>query len=146
VASGVAAILAAESEAGLADGSGLPALDEQAHASARALHEYLAARRAAGVRVLGYGAPSKAAVLLGLSEVGSELLEFTVDAAPLKHHRAIPGGRIPIRPVDDLVAARPEEVLLLTWDIAEEVVSGLESGGGWGAQYILPVPRPHSMV
>ena len=95
--------------------------------------------------MLGYGAPSKAAVLLGLSEVGTDLLEFTVDAAPLKHHLAIPGGRIPIRPVEALRAARPAEVLVLTWDIAEEVVSAMEAGGGWGALYVVPLPSPHAL-
>ncbi len=139
---GVADLLAAEAAAGLADGRGLAGLDEQAHAAAGALRDYLAQRRAAGVRVLGYGAPSKAAVLLGLSDVGTDLLEFTVDAAPLKHDLAIPGARIPIRPVGDLVAARPEEVLVLTWDIADEVISALEADGGWGARYIVPLPRP----
>lgn len=140
---GVADVLAAEARAGLADGSGLVAFDTRARESARALRDYLAERRRAGRRVLGYGAPSKAAVLLGLSAVDADLLEFTVDAAPLKHHLAIPGGRIPIRPVEDLRAARPQEVLLLTWDIAEEVVGALEAGGGWGAQYVVPLPSPH---
>ena len=142
---GVAKLLAAEAEAGLADGSGLSALDERARRSARALRDYLLERRRAGRLVLGYGAPSKAAVLLGLSEVGTDLLEFTVDAAPLKHHLAIPGGRIPIRPVEALRAARPAEVLVLTWDIAEEVVSAMEAGGGWGALYVVPLPSPHAL-
>lgn len=145
VAAGVAALLAEEASAGLDDGSGLPALDARAHTTARALREYLIERRANGVRVLAYGAPSKAAVLLGLSGVGRDLLEFTVDAAPLKHQLAIPGPRIPIRPVADLVAARPEEVLLLTWDIADEVIEALESAGGWGARYVVPLPRPRTL-
>jgi len=71
------------------------------------------------------------------------LLDFTVDASPLKHGLAIPGGRVPIRPVADLLTARPDVVLVLTWDIAEEVVAQLESDGGWGAEYVLPLPVPH---
>jgi hypothetical protein len=141
----VADLLAQEADAGLADGTGLAALNGQARRSAGALRAYLVERRRQGRRVLGYGAPSKAAVLLGLSGVGPDLLEFTVDAAPLKHHLAIPGGRIPIRPVADLRAARPDEVLVLTWDIAEEVVEALESGGGWGAQYVVPLPSPRPL-
>jgi len=138
-------LLAREDAAGLADGSGLESFAVRAGESARLLHGYLADARAAGRRVLGYGAPSKAAVLLGLAGVGPDLLEFTVDAAPLKHGRAIPagtGGRVPIRPVAELTAARPAEVLLLTWDIADEVVAQLESAGGWGARYLLPLPAP----
>ena len=137
-------ILAEEHAAGLHDGSGLRTFGSRAQASARALRSFLTEQRAAGRTVLAYGAPSKAAVMLGLSSVGPDLLEFTVDAAPLKHGLAIPGGRVPIRPVDDLLAARPDVVLVLTWDIADEVVHQLESRGGWGAEYVvpLPVPRP----
>lgn len=135
-------LLAAEAEAGLADGSGLATFGERARATAAALYDFLTAERAAGRRVLGYGAPSKAAVLLGHSGVGTDLLPFTVDASPLKHGRAVPGARIPIRPVADLVAARPEVVLVLTWDIAAEVIDQLEATGGWGARYVLPLPQP----
>ena len=141
----VAEILRAEQEAGLDDGSGLEDLQRRAHDSARRLHDYLVEQRAAGVSVLGYGAPSKAAVLLGLADVDATLLRFTVDAAPLKHGLAIPGGRVPIRPVAGLREARPDVVLVLTWDIAEEVVAQLEADGGWGARYVLPLPHPHEL-
>ena len=136
-------ILAAEENAGLHDASGLEDLGQRALRSADRLRGYLSDQRRAGRRVLAYGAPSKAAVLLGVSGIDAGLLEFTVDAAPLKHHLAIPGGRVPIRPVQDLVAARPDVVLILTWDIADEVVSQLEAMGGWGADYVLPLPEPH---
>jgi hypothetical protein len=139
----VPAILVAERDAGLDDGRGLLDLGSRARDSAAALHAFLRRNHDQGRRVLAYGAPSKAAVLLGLSEVGPELLEFTVDAAPLKHGLAIPGGRVPIRPVADLVAARPPVVLLLTWDIADEVMAQLEAHGGWGAEYVVPLPVPH---
>lgn len=136
-------LLAAERAAGLDDGSGLESFGRRAAAAGSALRGFLAGERAAGRRVLGYGAPSKAAVLLGLSGVGTALLEFTVDASPLKHGLAVPGrssaARVPILPVASLRAARPEVVLLLTWDLAEEVVAQLEAGGGWGARYVLPL-------
>lgn len=139
----VPAVLEAEEAAGLADGSGLETFGSRARTAAAALHGYLRQEQAAGRRVVGYGAPSKAAVLLGLSRVGRDLLPFTVDAAPAKHGLSLPGGRIPIRPVADLLAARPEVVLVLTWDIADEVVPQLEAAGGWGARYVLPLPEPH---
>jgi hypothetical protein len=139
-------ILAEEHAAGLHDGSGLRTLGIRALASARALRAFLSEQRAAGRTVLAYGAPSKAAVLLGLSNVGPDLLEFTVDAAPLKHGLAIPGDRVPIRPIEDLVTARPDVVLILTWDIADEVVAQLEERGGWGAEYIVPLPVPRRVT
>ncbi len=135
-------VLAAEQAAGLDDGTGLAGLADRAQASAGSLRAYLQEQHAAGRQVLGYGAPSKAAILLGVSEIGRDLLAFTVDAAELKHGLAVPGVRVPIRPVADLVAARPSVVLILTWDIADEVVAQLEAAGGWGAEYVVPLPVP----
>lgn len=138
----VAAVLDAERDAGLADPTRVATLGGSAREAALALHDRLAALAAQGRRVLGYGAPSKAAVLLDLSGIGPELLPFVVDAAPGKHGRRIPGAGVPIRPVRALRAARPDVVLILVWDLAEEVVDQLESGGGWGAEYLVPSGAP----
>lgn len=136
-------LLAEESAAGLDDPLRLGELQDTARRSAAALRAFLADRAARGRTVLGYGAPSKAPVLLDLSGVGTDLLPFTVDAAPGKHGRRIPGSDVPIRPVDELRAARPDVVLLFTWDIADEVIAQLEADGGWGAEYVVPLPEPH---
>lgn len=60
-----------------------------------------------------------------------------------KRGRRIPDCGVPIHPVDDLRVARPDVVLVLTWDIADEVFSQLEADGGWGAEYLIPMPEPH---
>jgi hypothetical protein len=140
-------VLEDEDAAGIADEVQLASLQEAAWHAAGALHDELTRHKAAGRTVLGYGAPSKAPVLLDLSKVGTDLLPFTVDMAPGKHGRRIPGGcGVPIRPIDELRAARPDVVLVLTWDIADEVISQLEAGGGWGATYLVPLPEPHEVV
>lgn len=141
--SSVKAVLDDEAAAGVDDPDRLAGLHAAAHRSGAALHDYLVAQQDKGRTVLGYGAPSKAPVLLDISRVGPDLLPFTVDAAPGKHGRRIPGAAVPIRPVDDLRAARPDVVLVLTWDIAGEVISQLEADGGWGAEYVVPMPGPH---
>lgn len=142
----VKAVLDDEAAAGVDDPDRLGGLHAAAHRSATALHDYLVDQQHQGRTVLGYGAPSKAPVLLDVSRVGPDLLPFTVDAAPGKHGRRIPGCGVPIRPVDDLRAARPDVVLILTWDIADEVISQLEADGGWGAQYLVPMPAPHMVT
>jgi hypothetical protein len=142
----VAETLQDEDAAGISDELQLSSLQGAAWHAAGALYDELARHKAAGRTVLGYGAPSKAPVLLDLSKVGTDLLAFTVDAAPGKHGRRIPGCGVPIRPIDDLRAARPDVVLVLTWDIADEVISQLEAGGGWGATYLVPLPEPHEVV
>ena len=139
----VAEVLALEHAAGIATSTALAAFERRAKSAASDVARFLTDQRGAGRRVLGYGAPSKASVLLGVSQVGTDLLEFTVDASPAKHGLSIPGARIPIRPIDELVAAAPDVVLVLTWDIADEVIATLEADGGWGAEYVVPLPEPH---
>ncbi|GAB3819227.1 class I SAM-dependent methyltransferase [Kribbella italica] len=143
----VVEMLQDEAAAGISDEIQLASLQEAAWHAAGALHDELVRHQAAGRTVLGYGAPSKAPVLLDLSKVGTDLLPFTVDAAPGKHGRRIPGCGVPIRSIDELRAARPDVVLVLTWDIADEVISQLEADGrGWGATYLVPLPEPHEVI
>ena len=141
----VAEVLDAEAVAGLDNGVGLQLLGARAAESASALRAYLSGLHESGRTVAGYGAPSKAAILLGVSGVGPDLLPYTVDASPAKHGLAIPGDRIPIEAVDVLRKRRPDTVLILTWDIADEVVAQLETAG-WGAKYVVPLPFPHAFV
>jgi hypothetical protein len=141
----IADVLAAEAAASLDDGNGLKLLGDRAAESAAALRAYLTGQRESGRAVAGYGAPSKAAILLGVSGVGRDLLPYTVDASPAKHGLAIPGDRIPIAAVDILRERHPDIVLILTWDIADEVVAQLEAAG-WGAEYVVPLPTPHTIL
>jgi hypothetical protein len=138
----VSSVLREEAAAGLGRPECLAQLQEATLRAAGLLHAYLGRLQASGRTVLGYGAPSKAPVLLGVSGVGPDLLPFTVDVAPGKQGRRIPGCDVPIRPVEALRAAGPDVVLLLTWDIADEVIDQLETAVGWGAQYVVPLPEP----
>ena len=91
----------------------------------------------------GYGAPSKATVLLALARVGAELLPYTVDLSPAKHGCRVPGAGVPIRPVEHLLVDRPDDVVVLTWDIADEVASQLTrlaAGSGWSPRLWAPLP------
>jgi dTDP-4-dehydrorhamnose 3,5-epimerase len=140
-------VLSREAAAGIDGEPRLTTLHEHAVTAASALHDLLAGYKADGRSVVAYGAPSKAPVLLDLAKVGPDLLPFTVDASPAKHGRRIPGSGVPIRSVDDLRAAQPDVVLVLTWDIVDEVMSQLEANGaGWDATYVVPLPEPHPVT
>jgi hypothetical protein len=111
--------------------------------SARRLRSEIETRRAAGRRVAAYGAPSKAPVLLALAGVDQELLSYTVDLSPAKSGRRIPGAGIPIRAVEELFADHPDDVVVLTWDIADEVAEQLATSAadtGWDPTLIAPLP------
>ena len=92
--------------------------------------------------VAGYGAPSKAPVLVSLAGVDDDLLPYTVDLSPAKQGCRLPGTRIPILSPDELLARRPDEVVVLTWDIADEIVDQLSrsaEGTGWRPKLFVPL-------
>ena len=137
---GVQQVLDREREGGLDDPERLRGLQYRAHRSAAAVREHLVAARARGLRVIGYGAPSKASALLGLSGVGPDLLEATADLSPGKHGRRVPGAGIPIISPAELVARAPDEVLVLTWDIVEEVRAQLAPSLP-RTRFVVPLPE-----
>jgi hypothetical protein len=98
--------------------------------------------RAGGRRLAAYGAPAKGTVLLNACGVGADLLEFTVDRSPHKQGRLIPGARLPIRPVEDLVKAMPDVTLLLAWNLADEILAQQAEYRRRGGRFLVPVPAP----
>jgi hypothetical protein len=116
---------------------------------ARRLHRQLVDLRAQSRSVAAYGAPSKAAVLLSLAGIDQDLLPYTVDLSPAKHGRRIPGAGVPIAPVGRLFEDQPDNVVILTWDIADEIAEQLSSdarSAGWRPTLYAPLPQPRSKV
>jgi hypothetical protein len=113
----------------------LIALAEGVRATVDALRDHLSEQLAAGRRVLGYGAASRAVPLLVAADVRTDLLPALADASPAKHGRLVPAVGIPVVDPASLVAARPDEVLLFLPDLLDEVRSALPeveaSGGSW---------------
>jgi hypothetical protein len=141
----VARIVAAEREAGLGDGSGLAKFAERGSAVAKHFREHLIHCRETGVSVAGYGAPSKAPVLVALAGIDESILPYTVDLSPEKEGRRLPGTRIPIFAPDELLHRRPQEVVVFTWDIVDEVATQLRAsaaGSGWIPRLYVPLPEP----
>lgn len=116
-------------------------LGQRASATACALGEYLREQREAGRRVIGYGAPSRGALLLDLAGATSADLAFTVDRAPDKQGRLLPGSRVPVKSPDRLVAADPDEVLILAWTLRDEVIQQLRPLVRRQPRYTVAMPR-----
>lgn len=134
-------ILAREREAGAVDPDGYAALDRLARRTVDDFVSHLREARARGVRLAAYGAGSKACTLLGVTGVGTDLLTMVADLSPAKHARRIPGVGLPIVSPEELVAAAPDEVMILTWDIADEVVAQLRGMGLRDARFFVPLPH-----
>jgi hypothetical protein len=107
----------------------------------RGLVEGLRSRRRAGARIAAYGAPAKGNTLLNSSGIGSDLIEFTVDRNPHKQGRLLPGSRIPVRPVEDLLAEQPDFAVLLPWNLEAEVAAQQGDYLRRGGCFLVPVPE-----
>ena len=98
-----------------------------------------AARR--GQTVVGYGAPAKGNTLLNYCGIGPELMPFTVDRSHHKQGLYLPGTRIPIRAPEALVAARPDYVFILPWNLRAEITQQMSAVREWGGRFVVPIPE-----
>ena len=105
------------------------------------LLQFLIDMRREGRRVAGYGAPAKANTLLNYCGIGRELLPFTVDCSPHKQGLFLPGSRIPILNPEAMFAARPDFVLVLPWNLKDEIVGQLVEMRAWGATFVTAIPK-----
>ena len=105
------------------------------------LLEFLIDCRRQGKRVVGYGAPGKGNTLLNYCGIRTDLLEFTVDRNPYKQGQFLPGTHIPIRHPDALEQARPDYILILPWNLKDEIMSQLSYTREWGARCVVPIPE-----
>ena len=140
-ASSVAGVLADEERAGLERLDAYADLRRRADACKHDLTEFLKKARRDGKRVAGYGAPAKATTLLNYCGVGCDLLEYTVDRSPHKQGRMIPGVRVPIEAPEKILGSRPDYVLILPWNIKDEVCAQMSAVRGWGGRFVVAIPR-----
>ena len=89
---------------------------------------------------MGYGAAAKGNTLLNYCGIGTDLLDYTVDRNPMKQGRFLPGVRIPVRAPEAIAAERPDYVLVLPWNIRDEVMGQLSFIREWGGRFVLPIP------
>jgi SAM-dependent methyltransferase len=106
-----------------------------------ALLDFLIARRREGKRVAAYGAPGKGNTLLNFCGIRTDLVEYTVDRNPYKQGQFLPGTHIPIKHPEALEQDRPDYILILPWNLKEEIVRQLGHAREWGAQFVVPIPR-----
>ncbi len=135
------ALSAREEAAGLERAETYAAFGERVREARWALVEALIGRRREGKRIAGYGAAAKGVALLNYCGIGADLIEYVVDLSPHKQGRFVPGTRIPIHPPERLAATRPECILILPWNLREEITAQLGAARGWGAEFLVPIPE-----
>lgn len=139
---GVERLLAREREAALTSYEGWRAFGAAASRNREALVGLLESLQADGSTIAAYGAPAKGNTLLNFCGIGTGLVPWTVDRNPLKVGLYTPGMHLPVLPVDAIAGRRPDYLLILAWNFAEEIMrqqSAFESSGG---RFIVPIPEP----
>jgi SAM-dependent methyltransferase len=136
----VAAILDRERSAGLDRPEGYGGFAAQVETTKRDLLAFLIGERQKGATIAGYGAPGKANTLLNYCGIRSDLIGYLVDRNPYKHGRFTPGTHIPIFPPEQLAVTCPDLILILPWNLRDEIVEQLGYTQSWGARLAVPIP------
>ena len=105
------------------------------------LLEFLIDCRRDGKRVAGYGAPGQGEHPAQLLRHRTDLLEFTVDRNPYKQGKFLPGTRIPIHHPEALEQARPDFIVILPWNLTDEIMVQLAHTREWGGRFVVPIPE-----
>ena len=102
---------------------------------------FLAEARDEGKQVVGYGAPAKGNTLLNFCNVGPDSVAYTVDRNPHKQDLYLPGTHIPVLDPGKIVETQPDYLLILPWNLKEEVTRRMAHIRDWGGQFVVPIPR-----
>ena len=137
----VSDLLARERRQGFGDIATYARFAQQVTRTKRRLLSFLIAAKDAGKVICGYGAPGKGNTLLNYCGIGTDFLEFTVDRNPYKHGRFTPGMHIPIHPVGAIDELKPDYVLILPWNLKDEIIQQMGHVGAWGGKFIVPIPE-----
>ena len=133
-------VLSDERAAGLDTVEGHAGFASVVSAARDDLLQFLMAARREGRSVVGYGAPGKGNTLLNHAGVREDLLAYTVDRSTFKQGMFLPGTHIPIHAPSMLSETRPEYIVILPWNLREEIAAQLEYTREWGAKLVVPLP------
>lgn len=131
----------AEIAAGLETRETYDRFGEQVLRVRRDLRAFLDGARRQGKSVAGYGAAAKGNTLLNYCGVGVDDIAYVVDMNPLKQNQLLPQSRIPVLAPERLAETRPDYVLILPWNLRDEIADSMAHVRDWGGQFVVAVPR-----
>jgi SAM-dependent methyltransferase len=136
----LSAMIDKEEAAGLGRVSTYVDFNKRVQEKKRDILSFLIARKKEGKTIAAYGAPAKGNTLLNFCGIGRDMLDYTVDLNPHKQGKYLPGTRLEIFPPAKIQETKPDLVLILPWNIADEIMSSMASIRSWGGQFIIPIP------
>ena len=141
VAGSVAALRAREEAGGLGRLDTYLAFDDAVRAAKRELVAFLLGVKRDGLAIAAYGAAAKGVTLLNTCGLGRDVLDYVVDRSPHKQGRFLPGSRLPIHAPEHVFEMRPDLLLLLAWNLREEIAAQMAGVRDFGCRFVVPVPR-----
>jgi hypothetical protein len=114
---------------------------EQVKETKRKLLEFLIQAKRCGKKIAGYGAPGKGNTLLNYCAIRSDFLDYTVDRNPYKQGRFLPGTHIPIFPPERIRETQPDYLLILPWNLKDEIIKQNAFVREWGGKFVVPIPE-----
>jgi SAM-dependent methyltransferase len=130
-----------EDDAGLRDLGTYEAFAARVKTTKRSLLRLLVNARDQGKTVVGYGAPAKGNTLLNYCGVREDLVDYTVDRSPHKQDRFLPGVHIPIYDPEKIRETKPDYVLILPWNLKDEIMHQMSFVRDWGGKFVVPIPE-----
>ena len=113
----------------------------QVEETKRGLLTFLIEAKRAGKTIVGYGAPAKGNTLLNYCGIRADFLDYTVDLSPHKQNHFLPGTRIPIHAPERIRETRPDYVLILPWNLKDEIMTRMAHVREWGGRFVVPIPE-----
>jgi 2-polyprenyl-3-methyl-5-hydroxy-6-metoxy-1,4-benzoquinol methylase len=137
----VAQLKAKETQAGLNDIQTYIDFGEQVRQTKRKLLSFLIEAKVQGKTIAGYGAPAKGNTLLNYCGIRTDFVDYTVDRSPHKQGKFLPGTHIPILHPDTIRKTKPDYLLILPWNLKDEIMEQMAEIRDWGGQFVVPIPE-----
>jgi C-methyltransferase C-terminal domain/Putative zinc binding domain/Methyltransferase domain len=139
----VTALRAGEAQVGIADPRFYERFGPQVERVIAAFREYLGQADTRGRRIAAYGAAAKGNTLLNASKVTARDIMFVADRNPHKQGHLLPGSRIPIVAPEVVLDRKPDDLIILPWNVADEIVREMAAIRQWGGRFVISVPKLH---
>ena len=140
VSEAVSRVIDREEGAGMTSRTLYESFGDKVRAVKEGLRVFLYDAKRMGKTVAGYGAPGKGNILLNYCGITRDLIEFTVDRNPIKQGKYTPGSHIPIFPTEKIGERRPDYLLILPWNLREEIMEQMSWIREWGGRFVIPIP------
>jgi SAM-dependent methyltransferase len=137
----VAAMRKQETDFGLAEMATYTSFDEKVKGTKRKLLKFLIEAKESGKSVVCYGAAAKGVTLVNYCGVGDDLVDYVVDKSPYKQNHYMPGVRIPIYSPDRISETKPDYILILPWNLKNEITEEMVGVRDWGGRFVVPIPE-----